>query len=318
MAFRLYPNAGSIYGGGSLQVDNLRQGQTDLSPAEEIAGHDLQAFFQKGPICRKDNDHKNQRKKLMSEEPQERFRPPFKLPDFPVGYRRLFLILILAAALAAFILLLPGEVRAALGRGLLSRRLYVGLILAFALLVLSLFWTAGQQLDAYIFLLFNLRGYHPRWLDYVMWVATQIGNGGFANLAAIILYLSGMRRLGIEILLGTLTLWLLVELIKTITGRARPFLTLKETRLVGRRAIGRTFPSGHTSQTFFLAAILVYFFQTPWWLSLILYLLASLVGFTRIYIGVHYPRDVMAGAILGTLWGLWVSLIDPFLITYLG
>jgi membrane-associated phospholipid phosphatase len=44
----------------------------------------------------------------------------------------------------------------------------------------------------------------------------------------------------------------------------------------------------------------------------ILYALALLVGITRMYVGAHYPRDVLAGAILGSAWGLLGALINGY------
>ena len=43
-----------------------------------------------------------------------------------------------------------------------------------------------------------------------------------------------------------------------------------------------------------------------------LYALAMLVGFTRIYLGAHYPRDVIAGAVLGSVWGVLAGLVDLY------
>jgi membrane-associated phospholipid phosphatase len=44
----------------------------------------------------------------------------------------------------------------------------------------------------------------------------------------------------------------------------------------------------------------------------LLYTIAFLVGITRMYIGAHYPRDVLAGAILGSIWGLLGVILNPF------
>jgi len=43
-----------------------------------------------------------------------------------------------------------------------------------------------------------------------------------------------------------------------------------------------------------------------------LYAVAALVGFTRIYVGAHYPRDVIAGIVLGSVWGILATLVDPY------
>ena len=43
--------------------------------------------------------------------------------------------------------------------------------------------------------------------------------------------------------------------------------------------------------------------------------IAAIVGFTRIYVGAHYPRDVMAGAILGSVWGILTGLVEVYIST---
>jgi membrane-associated phospholipid phosphatase len=82
-----------------------------------------------------------------------------------------------------------------------------------------------------------------------------------AFLLAGLFFVLNYRRLAVEVILGTLTLWLLVETIKALTDRARPFLDLEETRVIGWRERGQSFPSGHTAQTFFLMSVLSHRFQ---------------------------------------------------------
>ena len=43
-----------------------------------------------------------------------------------------------------------------------------------------------------------------------------------------------------------------------------------------------------------------------------LYAVALLVGFTRIYVGAHDPRDVIGGAVLGSVWGILATFVDPY------
>lgn len=232
---------------------------------------------------------------------------------FLITRRRSIIVLILAVALVAFLAWLPPETRRALITGLLAQRLVVGLLLFFSLLSLSLLWSAGERLDARIFLFFNQHKLRNLNLDRVMWLATQLGGGLFGLGLAGFLFILSYRRLAIEMVFGTLTLWLFVELVKALADRTRPFISLAEIRVVGRRAIGRSFPSGHTSQAFFLASLFIHHFELGFLSYLPLFGLAALVGFTRIYIGMHYPRDVLAGAILGVIWGLLITLLDPYL-----
>ena len=145
-----------------------------------------------------------------------------------------------------------------------------------------------------------------------MKVFTQIGSGIAALGIALVFLLTSDRMLAYELMLGTLTLWLVVELMKFLVHRSRPFIRLTQTRIVGYRARGRSFPSGHTSQVFFMATLMTQHFHSSIWVVILLYAAALLVGITRMYVGAHYPRDVLAGAILGSAWGLLGVILNPF------
>jgi len=238
--------------------------------------------------------------------------------DFRFSRRHLAFAAGLAVMLIFILVYLPRETVTALLRGFFAQRLLVTLLLLFCLVTLSLLWSVGQRLDTWIFLFFNIRGNRPAWLDFAMIGVTQVGNGVLAFALAGFFYLSGLRRLALLTILGVLTLWLVVETVKALTIRARPFISLSNTRVLGWKERGMSFPSGHTAQTFFLAAFFSHAFQfSPWWTTG-LYIVAVFVGFTRVYVGVHYPRDVVAGAILGSVWGIIAILTDPYLIGALG
>lgn len=230
-------------------------------------------------------------------------------------FRRPILVLLISTALISFLSSLDSITRRALLNAFLAQHELVILLLFFNLLILSLLWTAGQQFDTRIFLLLNLRGYHPLWLDRVMWAATQVGNGAVGIFLGILLYFGGQRRLAIELLLGILTLWLTVELTKALVERTRPFLALENTRVIGWRERGKSFPSGHTAQAFFMTTLLAQHFQVNALIGLVLYAVALTVAFTRIYVGAHYPRDVIGGAILGSVWGILTGLVESYLST---
>jgi membrane-associated phospholipid phosphatase len=236
-------------------------------------------------------------------------------PDVPVAtgldrvkiwasHHHLFRLVVLTSGLGLFLIFLPAYIRSYFWQTLISHQLLTGMVLLFSLLAISLVWSTGQKIDSWVFLLFNLRESQPAWMDRIMLAFTQIGSGFFTVGFAAILFLTNGRILAYDLVLGTLTLWLVVELLKFIIRRPRPFIRLTQTRIVGSQAAGRSFPSGHTSQAFFVAALLSQHFHFSVWIIFLLYLLAILVGFTRMYVGAHYPRDVLAGAILGSAWGM--------------
>lgn len=225
--------------------------------------------------------------------------------------QRAAFLAILAAGLIAFFIWLPAAARASLWTALRAQRGLVLLLFLFAALTLSLIWAWGQLLDARIFRLLNTHIY-PRWLDRCMWLATHLGSMPAALVTALVLFLVHYRDLAAKIVLGTITLWLLVETIKLLSDRDRPFLTIEEARVIGWREVGDSFPSGHTTQSFFLMTLLVQHFQLGLIAATGLYAIAALVGFTRIYVGAHYPRDVIAGIVLGCVWGILTNLVDPY------
>jgi membrane-associated phospholipid phosphatase len=82
--------------------------------------------------------------------------------------------------------------------------------------------------------------------------------------------------------------------------------------------MGRSFPSWHTSQAFFTATLIAPYFHASAWVVFLLYTIALLVGITRMYVGAHYPRDVLAGAILGIVWGLLGVLVNGYVLNGIG
>jgi len=223
--------------------------------------------------------------------------------------RRPAFLIILLTGLVLFLIWIPNGTRASLWMVLSAQQGLFVLLFLFAMITLSLIWSAGHRLDTQVFMLFNMRGY-PKWLDRFMWLVTQLGNMLAAFIAASLLYVLSYHRLAIVIIFGTLTLWLMVEIIKALSNRDRPFLTLDKTRVIGWQEKGDSFPSGHTTQIFFLMTLLIHHFQLGIMGTTLLYAVAALVGFTRIYVGAHYPRDVVAGLVLGSVWGILAALLD--------
>ncbi len=227
-------------------------------------------------------------------------------------YRPVAWLAFLTVSLVVFVAWMPSQMRMIIWHGLAARGILSGMLLVFGLLAVSLVWSAGQRLDVWAFLLFNLRGSRPIWLDRTMLGFTQIGSGIAALAIGLILFLAGDRLVAYEFILGTLTLWMVVELVKALVRRSRPFKRVTQARIVGYRAIGRSFPSGHTSQAFFMATLMARHFHAGVWGVCLLYAVALLVGITRMYVGAHYPRDVLGGAVLGSVWGILAALVDPF------
>lgn len=224
-----------------------------------------------------------------------------------------FWLISIAVILAVFIALMPHRIWIDFGSNLKGQGLLISMLLIFTLVALSLVWSKGQLIDVWVFMHFNMRAQRAPWLDWMMLGFTQIGSGLFAMVIALALFLKVNHLLAYELIFGTLTLWLIVELMKVLFHRTRPYIKLKNVRIVGSRASGHSFPSGHTSQSFFVATFALNYFHLNVYIATVLYVVALLVGITRIYVGMHYPRDVLGGAILGTFWGFLAVIINNYI-----
>ena len=95
--------------------------------------------------------------------------------------------------------------------------------------------------------------------------------------------------------------WVAANLAKSVEMRLRPYEALADAVLRQDPAVGTSFPSSHTAIAFAVAIALIPFVPRPLAVAAIAY--ASLVAWSRIYLGVHYPVDAIAGAGIGMVAG---------------
>jgi undecaprenyl-diphosphatase len=106
---------------------------------------------------------------------------------------------------------------------------------------------------------------------------------------------------------------------KNAVARVRPCRALDGLRLIVTCPKSYSMPSGHATSSFAFAAPLVYLareYVSKAWRAYPL-VLASLIAFSRPYLGVHYPTDILAGALLGTMIGLILAILYEVLAGYL-
>lgn len=141
-------------------------------------------------------------------------------------------------------------------------------------------------------------------MDVLMKIFTYSGNGGavWIALTLILLFTRKYRRLGIAMAIGLVTCLVLGNLImKNLIARDRPFIVRPDILLAISPPSGYSFPSGHTFSSFISATILARHSRRA---AAIAIPSALLIAFSRLYFLVHYPTDVLFGAVLGIIAGL--------------
>lgn len=166
------------------------------------------------------------------------------------------------------------------------------------------FYVTLKDLDISIFRFLN-GGLQSPMMDTLMLLVNTVGGGVFILLlAAAIVFFGGKRNKvsGILIMAGFTVTYQVSHYLKELIARPRPFVALEGVNTL-IRVEDFSFPSTHAAISFMVAYILSIYFRKY---SFIAYAVALLVSFSRIYEGVHYPADVLGGAVLGIVIGYFI------------
>lgn len=152
-------------------------------------------------------------------------------------------------------------------------------------------------------------------LDQIMLLFTSLGNGGLIWLILVIILvcIPKTRKIGVMVMLAlVLDVLLCSGLLKHLFARIRPCDVNTSIQLLIPRPTDYSFPSGHTSVSFSVAAALYFAKEKKLWIPSLI--LAILISFSRMYLYVHYPTDILGGIVLGVLCGyLGYIAVDKFI-----
>lgn len=146
-------------------------------------------------------------------------------------------------------------------------------------------------------------------LNAIMVFFSTIGNSGFLWIALgiVLLIPRHTRRGGFELLMCLLAAYIINDLvIKELVARARPYDNIESLKILVNPLSSYSFPSGHANSSFASAmALALAFGKKGAWA----YIPAAMIAASRCYVGVHYPSDVFAGMLVGTLVSFAVYMI---------
>jgi undecaprenyl-diphosphatase len=167
-----------------------------------------------------------------------------------------------------------------------------------------------QNIDLFLFQLFNMTLANPLF-DKLMPFVTHQQNWNMVYIILLVWLLwKGGRNGRIAFVLLIITIICADQLsssfIKSWVARPRPCHNLTTLRLLVDCGSGYSFPSSHAVNNFAAAVILSYFYKEY---KVVLFTIASVVAFSRVYVGVHFPIDIVSGAFIGYIVAKLILLV---------
>ena len=145
------------------------------------------------------------------------------------------------------------------------------------------------------------------WMTPFWKFVTFLGDGGWfwITLSVILLIQKKTRKVGGAALVALGIGAIITNVfLKNVVARIRPYEVIDGLLLLVGKQSDFSFPSGHSCASF--AAAFAYYKMSPKRYGIVALVLAGLIAFSRLYVGVHYPSDVIIGSIIGVLSG-WMA-----------
>jgi len=176
-----------------------------------------------------------------------------------------------------------------------------------------------KQLDVFLFQFINNFSHKNQLLDFLSIFFAQYLIYLLMGFLVLLFILTRKDKMKVRLMImlsflaGLLSRFLVKALLVDFIKRARPFIffhNISPLIMVSQNEYFQSFPSGHIIFLFALSTVL---YRLNKKLGIVFFLSSSIVGMARIFVGIHWPSDIIAGAILGFLTGLITYKLYKFL-----
>lgn len=147
--------------------------------------------------------------------------------------------------------------------------------------------------------------FHNRFTDHFFPLVSRIGNAGaiWFVFAFCLGYHRETRYVSFMMFFALALAHIISQILKPVIGRPRPFIRFPGRPLLIHTPGGYSCPSGHSATSFAAATVLFLYDRR---LGFVVYCIAFLIAFSRIFVFVHYPSDTILGALLGVLCAIFI------------
>lgn len=170
-----------------------------------------------------------------------------------------------------------------------------------------------NQADGILLLWIQRVFVHP-FLTPIMKYITHTGDGAhiWIVIAILFLFIKKSRKTGILMCISLITSYFIQNRwLKPLVHRMRPYEMSNSIKLLIEKQSDFSFPSGHAGSAFAAAVIIYLTLPKPIGRAALIY--AGLIAFTRLYLGVHYPSDVIAGILIASIVAFSVVKLERYL-----
>lgn len=169
----------------------------------------------------------------------------------------------------------------------------------------------GFELSILLWMQENLRGFMD---GFWIFITSLADKGWFwILLAVVLLFFRKTRVAGVTVLVALIFNHVMINiLLKDLVARPRPYVASDEIVTLIKQLSSFSFPSGHTGTSFTAAFVL--YRMLPKKAGIPALVLAALIGFSRMYVGVHYPTDVLGGIVVAFMCSVWAHYLVQVII----